>query len=279
MVTWSGGLVTGTASAGKSSASAEASSPYRWDVPGDANVAAVARLLADDTRAAMMLALLDGRYRTAGELAAVGGVAASTASSHLSRLVNGGLIESTSQGRHRYFRLAGPGVAAVVEALATLAPSQPVRSLREARVGEALRAGRTCYDHLAGRLGLAITQWLVVIGVVDEDLNLSDASVLAGLGIVMPDSAGAGPSVRSCVDWTERRPHIAGALPAALTRRLFELEWLQRLGTSRAVRLTPAGERGLSNLVGVPVSCNTTEVADSPVVPTQQLTVSAANGG
>lgn len=216
-------------------------------VDGDADIAAVARLLADGTRATFCVALMDGRFRTGGELARAAGVSASTASEHLSRLVEGGLLEETRQGRHRYVRLAGPEVAAAVESLGLLARARPVRSLREASAGAALRAGRTCYDHLAGRLGVAVTQALVERGVLDDSLALADLSPLQPLRLDL--GTGTRAVVRPCLDWTERRHHVAGALPGALAGRLFELDWLERLGTGRAVRLTAEGRDRLSALL------------------------------
>lgn len=220
---------------------------------GDADLAQVATLLADTTRASMCVALLDGRFKTAGELARLAGVSASTASEHLARLVAGGLFEADRQGRHRYFRLAGPDVAAALEAMAVLAPARPVGSLRDVTTGDALRRGRTCYDHLAGRLGVALTDALVSAGVLTVDFALADPAPLASLAVRLPPPSRR-PLVRACVDWTERRHHAAGALPAALTARLFELGWLERLGTGRAIRLTVAGQDGLHQTLGCAIT-------------------------
>jgi DNA-binding transcriptional ArsR family regulator len=216
-------------------------------VDGDVEIAAIARLLADRTRARICTALLDGRFRTAGELATHAGVAPSTASEHLAQLVGGGLLESTRQGRHRYFRLATPAVAAALESLAVLAPTRPVTSLRQATAAKQLREGRTCYDHLAGRLGVVLTDALVGAGVLTSEYGVGDLRPLDPLGLELPP-APRRPLVRPCLDWTERRHHVAGALPAALTLRLVELDWLRRTG-QRAVRLTPAGHDGLRALV------------------------------
>jgi DNA-binding transcriptional ArsR family regulator len=215
---------------------------------GDARLAAVAKLFADDTRAAFCAALLDGSSRTAGELARYAGVAASTASEHLSQLVAGGMLEATKLGRHRYFRLASDEVAAALEALAVVAPTKRVSSLRQATVGTALREGRTCYDHLAGRLGVVLTDALIARGIVTPDFAPGDLSPLERLGIEMPPGSSR-PSVRPCLDWTERRHHVAGALPAAFTRRLFELNWVQRTTQHRGVRVTEIGHEGLSDLL------------------------------
>lgn len=225
---------------------------------GDADVAHVGALLADKTRATMCMALLDGRFRTAGELARVAGVAPSTASEHLRRLLCGGLLEDDRNGRHRYFRLAGPDVAHAIEALAVVAPAQPVLSMRGAAVGEAIRSGRTCHDHLAGRLGVELTDALVRAGVLTPDFALANPEPLSPLALRVRPAANRPanrPLVRPCVDWTERRHHVAGELPAAMAVRLFELGWLERFGTDRAVRLTAPGDEGLQRLLGWKSTC------------------------
>jgi DNA-binding transcriptional ArsR family regulator len=223
--------------------------PFVGSQVGEAPVAATAKLFADGTRAAFCLALLDGRYRTAGELARGAGVTASTASEHLSQLVAGGVLAVDPQGRRRYFRLAGPKVAALLEALAVAAPSGDESPPDLGRAESALRAGRTCYDHLAGRLGVALTDALIAVEVITAEFTLGDRSRLIPLGIELPPES-ARPVVRPCLDWTERRHHAAGSLPAALTRRFFELGWLQRATHGRAVRLTELGQQGLSDLLG-----------------------------
>lgn len=219
---------------------------------GDADVAAVAALFGDRARAAMCVALLDGRHRPAGELARLAGVTASTASEHLGLLRAGGLLDATTQGRHRYYRLAGPDVAAAIETLSVIAPPAPVRSLRQSAAARRLRAGRMCYDHLAGQLGVLVTDALVAAGVLTPELGLADPAPLAPLRVAAPRSSARRPAARPCLDWTERRQHAAGALPAALTSRLFELEWLCRPEAGRAVRLTPGGRQGLATTLGCP---------------------------
>lgn len=246
---------------------------------GDADIAPVARLFGDETRAAFCVALLDGRFWTAGELARSAGVAASTASEHLAQLVAGGVLEVVSQGKHRYFRLASPEIAAALEALAVVSPAGRVRSLRQDVVGRALRDGRTCYDHLAGRLGVGLTQALISRGIITADFGPGDLAPLAPLGITLPPtgqlsaglsagprsgglsagprSAGSGrPMVRPCVDWTERQYHAAGLLPTALLRRLIDLRWLEQLPQRRAVRLTDAGRDGLADLLPIQASAD-----------------------
>jgi DNA-binding transcriptional ArsR family regulator len=221
----------------------------------EAGIAGAARLLGDATRAAMCTLLLDGRFHTAGELARAAGVSSSTASEHLGRLLDGRLVTATRQGRHRYYRLAGPEVAAALEALCVLAArdggSAPVHSLRAGTARAQLRAGRTCYDHLAGELGVDVTRRLVRVGVLTPELGVRDLAPLAALALDLPPGA-SGPLSRPCLDWTERHHHLAGPLARRLTERLFELDWLRRLSTPRAVRLTDAGREGLAAVLGDP---------------------------
>ncbi|MEU9739345.1 winged helix-turn-helix domain-containing protein [Micromonospora chersina] len=215
-------------------------------------LAGLAALLADPTRAGFCLALLDGRAWTAGELARSAGVAPSTASDHLTRLIRGGLLTEERQGRHRYVRLADPSVAQLVEDLAgrAPAPATPPRTLRAASAQASLAYARTCYDHLAGRLGVLVHDALLARGVLDRSggLAVTPAGVawLTDLGVpVEPLRAARRPLVRDCLDWTERRPHLAGAVGAALCRRFLDLGWTAR-GTGRAVRVTPAGRPALA---------------------------------
>ncbi|MFD9790775.1 ArsR/SmtB family transcription factor [Streptomyces sp. NPDC059070] len=217
-------------------------------------LAAFAALLADETRATFCLALLDGRAWTAGELARHAKVAPSTASEHLGRLVAGGLLTEARQGRHRYVRLADPGVAHLVEELAArTAPAAP-RTLRAASAGSAMARGRTCYDHLAGRLGIAITDAMTVRGLLIQDagfaLTREGVRWYGEVGIAL-ERSGRRPLVRSCLDWTERRPHLAGAAGAALCAHALDAGWCVRIGSERAVRVTPSGERALGELLGI----------------------------
>ncbi|GLW53619.1 transcriptional regulator [Kitasatospora phosalacinea] len=223
-------------------------------------LARLAGLLADPTRAAICLALLDGRAWTAGELAHHVGVVASTASEQLSRLVAGGLLVEERQGRHRYLRLAGPGTAALVEDMAAFAAepgSAPApRNLRDSVRRSAEARARTCYDHLAGRLGVALADALLARGVVADDTGLTVTAPgrawLAGIGIDLDRARrGSRPMVRSCLDWTERRPHLAGVLGTALRARAMDGGWLAPVGTGRALRVTPSGADALHELFGV----------------------------
>ena len=226
---------------------------------GDADVAAAAALIGEPARAALLVALMEEEALSGRELAVRAGIAPSTASGHLAKLVSGGLVAGERHGRHRYFRLADPAVAAAVEALSTIAPARPVRSLREATVAEAVRQARTCYDHLAGRLGVELAAALERAEVLAHDgdaytLGRSAARRLGALGIDLDGlSRGRRPLLRSCLDWSERRPHVAGALGAALAERLFELGWLKRRRTNRSVVVTPLGRRRLRTELGVDI--------------------------
>ncbi|MEV7328024.1 winged helix-turn-helix domain-containing protein [Micromonospora sp. NPDC093244] len=220
-------------------------------------LAELAALLADGTRAGICLALLDGRAWTAGELARRAGVAPSTASDHLTRLVRGGLLVEERQGRHRYVRLAGPTVAQLIESLVGHAPASPAPtgSLRAVTAGAALAYARTCYDHLAGRLGVRMYDALLADGRLDRASGLTLTpdgwAWAAGLGVpVEALRSGRRQVVRDCLDWTERRAHLAGALGAALCRRFTELGWITP-GTGRVVRVTPAGRSALAETLVV----------------------------
>ncbi|MEV0252470.1 winged helix-turn-helix domain-containing protein [Nocardia sp. NPDC050712] len=224
-----------------------------------ADLAGLAALLADPTRAEICLVLLDGRAWTAGEVARHAGVAASTATEHLNRLLAGGLLAERRQGRHRYVQLADARVAELLEAMTghLEPPRQPVSSLRVATATAALARGRTCYDHLAGRLGVAITDAMIVRELLDPESGfaLTDSGLAWLTGPLGVDEAalrkGRRPLVKPCLDWTERRTHLGGAAGAQLCRRLGDLEWVRRSGTGRAVRVTARGAAGLTDLLGI----------------------------
>ena len=214
----------------------------------------VGALLADATRASLLEVLMDGRARTGGELARSVGVAPSTASEHLSRLLDARFVAVEAQGRHRYFRLAGSDVAELLEALGAREPAGD--RVATGAPAELVHA-RSCYDHLAGRLAVRIHDRMVAAGYLGHAhdhpyLTDSGAELLAGLGV---DLAAARdrrrPLVRDCLDWTERRHHLAGAAGAALFATLLERGWLARGSRPRSVRVTTAGQRGLADAFGV----------------------------
>jgi DNA-binding transcriptional ArsR family regulator len=243
---------------------------------GEADIAKIGSLVADPARARILLALGDGRALPASVLAGEAGVAPSTASAHLSKLVDGGLLSAERHGRHRYFALADERVGQLIEALARLAPAAPVRSLRQDTQAQALRAARTCYDHVAGMLGAGLMSAMIDRDLLrggdgsheragagrdhlsapgsDVDYRLTErgATELQTFGIDFAAlAARPRPLVRYCVDWSEQRHHLAGSLGAAVAQRLLELGWtLPRRGT-RALRVTEAGRDGLHATFGL----------------------------
>jgi DNA-binding transcriptional ArsR family regulator len=222
------------------------------------SVAEAASLIADPARAAMLMALVDGRAMPAGELAYSAGVTAQTASSHLSRLLDGGLLAVEKEGRHRYYRLAGAHVAQALEQLAAIRPAGPVR--RKALTPEAreMSFARCCYDHLAGRLGVAVTDALMrrdfLLPAENKIFEVTPAGKtwFGGVGV---DVAALKPTrrglARQCLDWTERSHHLAGPLGAAFLRALCEKGWLRRSRVSRRVEVTPKGRVELKRALDV----------------------------
>jgi DNA-binding transcriptional ArsR family regulator len=225
-------------------------------VAGDVDVAAAASLIADRTRAALLSAVIDEGPLPAGALAERAGVSASTASEHLARLVDGSFLTREKHGRQRHYRLASPGVAAAFEALASVAPARPANSLRTATQARHLRSGRTCYDHLAGRLGVEVARALERTGALER---LNDGFSLGRSLAVLDDleidveelEHRRRPTVRSCLDWSERELHLGGGLGARVTARFFELGWIRRRRGGRAVLVTPSGADGLHATLGV----------------------------
>ena len=224
------------------------------------SIAAFAGVLADRSRTTMCLALLDGRAWTAGELAREARVARSTASEHIGALRAAGVVTDERQGRHRYVRLAGPEVAEVIESLgATVGVPVRATSLRTARTTERLAVARTCYDHLAGAWGVAVYDGLTRTGL----LGTVDGVVLTPAGRAWfaevcgqsaASSPGRRPAVRACLDWTERRTHLGGAVGAALLRRALEDAWFVRdPAVPRALTVTPHGRRTMADLLDVGV--------------------------
>lgn len=225
------------------------------------DVAAVARLIGEPARAAMLDALMAGTALTAGELARVAKVSPATASQHLARLHEGGLIDRVVAGRHRYFRLTSTDVAHAIEALSMVAPPRKVTSLRQSRADAALRTARTCYDHLAGRVGVGIYRSLLddealVLGADGLELTGVGETRLAALGVDVAQVRNRRRAfARTCLDFTERREHLAGALGAALCSRLLELGWLRhRTSGHRGLRVTEPGVAGLADSFGVVVA-------------------------
>lgn len=229
---------------------------------GDANIAAVAVLMSGPPRAAMLAALADGRALPAGELAYRAHVTAQTASTHLSKLVEGGLLVVEAHGRHRYYKLAHHQVAEALEALAVLAPPRPIRSLRESLEAKSLRFARTCYDHLAGSLGVQLTQRLVemqVLTIREQTYEVTQEGMifLNQFGVNVEQVRRQHRAfTRQCLDWSERRPHLAGGVGAALAQRLLELEWIQHMPKNRAILVTACGQEGLLKHFGLSTCMN-----------------------
>ena len=217
-------------------------------------LAEVAALLGDTARAGMVTSLWDGRARPAGELARLAGVTPATASAHLAKLLAGGVLRVESRGRHRFYRLADERVAQAIEALAALLPPRPAAG---ADTLAPLHRARLCYDHLAGRLGVAVSDALLERGWLEHEadaytLPARGRRAFARLGLdVSALEHGRRPLLRSCLDWTERREHVGGALGAALASELLELDWLRRERGTRALLVTRAGRRGLSDTFGL----------------------------
>jgi len=211
----------------------------------------------------MLVALLDRRALPAGELARLAHVGPTTASVHLRKLVLGGLLAVEVHGRHRYFRLGGPDVARVLEALALVARPRAAESARQAYVADGIRFARTCYDHLAGRLGVLVADALLA----RHALTLDERGLVPGpeavsrfgaLGVDVAEVSARArrsrrPLARACLDWSERQYHLAGALGTALVTSLLGLRWVERAQTSRALRVTNTGRRALQRELDIRV--------------------------
>jgi DNA-binding transcriptional ArsR family regulator len=217
--------------------------------------------MGDGARANMMMALMGGQALTASELAYRAGVTAQTTSGHLSKLAEAGLLSLARHGRHRYFRLASPLVGRMLESMMAVASTQsPPRYRPSSRIDDDLRQARTCYDHLAGRLGVALADALTGHGYVrlSEDGGTTTRRGEKFLGQWGIDLAVAAEQRRSfcrpCLDWSERRPHIAGALGAQLADRCLALDWVQRRKDSRALTITRQGFRGFKDLLEIRLS-------------------------
>ena len=221
-------------------------------------VAAVAELIGEPARAAILVALVDGLSRSAGELARAAGISAPSASGHLGKLVLGGLLSVESEGRHRWYRLSGPDVGHAIEALGAISTRPPRQDARRPAKTTPLREIRSCYDHLAGRIAVELARALEtsrvirVRGARDYELGPAGRAFLERLGV---DAAAVQRQhrlfARRCLDWTERRPHVAGALGAALYSRFRTLGWLAPLPGTRALRLTHRGAREMRDRFGI----------------------------
>ncbi len=223
------------------------------------NVALIASMVSDASRSAILNALMDGRFHAAGELARMAGIQPQTASFHLAKMVDTGLIAVEKQGRHRYYGIRNPEVAQVMESLLSIAPPVKIKLLRQSAEEQALRKARTCYDHLAGSLGVSLTQSLVREGILLEgengfEVTKNGEAFFENFQIDLNRVKRKRRSFsHKCLDWSERRHHLAGALGHALLDRLLELNWVQRLPNTRAVKITPQGKVGLKETFALEV--------------------------
>jgi len=216
-------------------------------------LAETASLVGDPTRAAMLMTLMDGRALTAGELARAGGVTAQTASGHLAKMLEAGLLALEAQGRHRYYRLASPAIAGMLEAMMVAAAPPPIRTgPRDAD----MRRARICYDHLAGEIAVALTDTMVARGQIEigaDGAVLTDKGrvLLAEIGVELPPEGKVAVFCRPCLDWSERRHHLAGIVGAALYRGFLARGWIRRAQEGRTVTITPPGREALRRHFGV----------------------------
>lgn len=224
------------------------------DIAGP-NIARLATLLADPVRAQIMWSLMDGRALTAGELAEAGGVSPQTASSHLSKLIDGRLLEVARQGRHRYYRISGPGAAHLIETLSVLAEQPSAARIKTGPHDARLREARICYDHLAGAMGVKLFGGLRSSGALagdDSNIRLTEKgeALFAGFGIDCNAlKAARRPLCRACLDWSERRPHLAGSLGAAVLGRFMQEGWIRRQTGTRALMFSGEGLRRFDGLI------------------------------
>jgi DNA-binding transcriptional ArsR family regulator len=225
----------------------------------DIRVAEIAALVGDPARANILFALMDGRALTASELALTAGVTPQTTSGHLAKLTQARLLDLVKQGRHRYYRIRTPLVGQMLEGILSVAAEAPPRHRPRSKQDDAMRRARTCYDHFAGKLGVGLTDCLcsgghVVLSEEGGEVTETGIAFLQRFGIdhaILRQRRRA--FCRPCLDWTERRAHLGGAIGAALAARCFELRWVERRRDTRAVSITPAGLRGLRQTFGLVV--------------------------
>jgi DNA-binding transcriptional ArsR family regulator len=226
--------------------------------------AVVARLIASPARSVVINALMDGRPMSAGELARLAGISASTMSEHLREMVAGDLLAVVSAGRHRYYQLASVEVAQALEALSLICPDMPVRSLAQSSAQRSLRTARFCYDHVAGVVGVALLQRMCALGWLDPaggtgsapgleyQVTAAGLTALTGLGVDVDACRRARRHfARSCLDWTQRRAHLAGSLGAGVAAALLDQKWLRPAGRGRGLTVTSQGEQSLRSVFGI----------------------------
>ncbi|MCR8641124.1 winged helix-turn-helix domain-containing protein [Paenibacillus sp. N1-5-1-14] len=230
----------------------------------NSNVSLIASLISEPSRAAILSVLMDGRMHTATELAAKARIKPQTASFHLAKMIEAQALTVQQQGRHRYYGIHNPEVAHVMESLLSITPLTPIKSLNQATEDQAIRRARTCYDHLAGNLGVRLTESLrnqLIVEEVGKEYVVTQKgeAFFANLNI---DLAQVRTKRRAfclqCLDWSERRYHLAGAVGHALLERLLELQWIERLPKTRAIRITPDGLIGFKDTFSIELTETTT---------------------
>lgn len=223
------------------------------------NISVTAALIAEPARTAMLIALIDGRALPAGELAQASSVTPATASAHLAKLLEGGLLSVETEGRHRYYRLAGPHVAEALEHLAAIRPPGPVRRKAQTTQAKAFCFARCCYNHLAGKLGVGVARALQERDILRPvpikvyEITPKGREWFSALGVDVEGTPRPRAPARQCLDWTERTHHVAGPVGVRMLEAFCRNDWLRREAGSRAMRLTPVGRTAFREVVGVRV--------------------------
>jgi len=224
------------------------------------NIAEIASLLGETSRATMLASMMDGRFHTASELAYMAAIKPQTASFHLAKLVDGKLIKVEKQGRHRYFQLAGEDIAQLLESFLAMSPPPEVRSLKQSSQMKILQNARTCYDHLAGKLGVQLTESLLNKGYLELDqkqfvITAEGAQFFTDFGLDLDELTRKRRSFsHACLDWSERRYHLGGALGHGLLTQLLNLEWIMRVPSIRAIKITEKGRAGFKEVFNLDIS-------------------------
>ncbi|AKG36827.1 ArsR/SmtB family transcription factor [Paenibacillus durus] len=225
----------------------------------NSNVAMIASLVSETSRAAILTVLLDGKFHAASELAYMVGIQPQTASFHLAKLVNANVVAVEKQGRHRYYGIQNQEVAQVMESLLSIAPPIEIKSLKQSSEDKALRYARTCYDHLAGSLGVQLTNTLLRTGILREEkeeftVTENGKKFFTSFQIDFENVKNKRCSFsHKCLDWSERRHHLAGALGNALLEKFLELNWVQRLPKTRAIKITSEGKTGFKEVFSLDI--------------------------
>ncbi|MDF2036881.1 winged helix-turn-helix domain-containing protein [Cytobacillus oceanisediminis] len=223
----------------------------------NSNVAKVASLVSEPSRAAILTVLLDGRYHTVNELAQMARIKPQTASFHLKKMLDAQVVTAEKQGRHRYYGILNQEVAQVMESFLSIAPPVEVKSFHHASEDKAIRLARTCYDHLAGNLGVQLTESLKSKGYITEENDTFSVTEdgKAFFHSMQIDLTSLKNKRRSfshkCLDWSERRHHLAGALGNAILEKLLERNWIQRIPKTRAIKITTHGMKGLKETFAI----------------------------